>query len=174
MACSRLLLYPILWPKFHRARHVANAHPPVKVASTSQGRIHQSRSHPPVKVTSTSQSRIHQSRSHPPVKVAPTSQGHTHKSRSHPPVEVTPTSQSHTHQSRSICNVACTVAIHSQVSLPCRAQYKQEPAICSSIPQTFTDILRCPQSIFGVSLFLLRAFMFDQFVEMLHLFSSPP
>ena len=81
MECSRLLLYPILRTIFHRARHVVTSHPPVKVAPTNQGRIHQSRSHPPVKVASTSQSRIHQSESHPPVRVASTSHGLTHQSR---------------------------------------------------------------------------------------------
>ena len=97
-------------------------------ASTSQGNIHRSRWHPPVKVTSTSPGRTHKSGLHPPVKVPSTSQGHTHQSRSHPPVKGTPTSQGRTHQSRSSCNVACTVAVHSPVSLPCRAQDKQEPA----------------------------------------------
>ena len=81
MACSRLLLCPILHTKSHRKRHAATSHPPVKVAPTSQDRIHQLRSHPPVKVASTSQGHTHQSGSHPPVKVTPTSQAHTHQSR---------------------------------------------------------------------------------------------
>ena len=124
MACSRLLLCPILHTKFDRTRHVATSHLPVKVAPTSQGRIHQPRSHPPAKVESTNQGRIHQSGSHPPVKVSPTSQGSAHQSRPQPMVKVAPTSPSRTHQSRSICNVACTVAVHrqGQPALPCTVQ----------------------------------------------------
>ena len=150
MRRSCLLLYPILLTTIHRARHVAISHPPVKVASTSQARTHQSRSHPLVKVASTSQARthqsgshplvrvastsqglIHQSRSRPPVKVTPTGQGRTHQARPHPPAQVAPTSQGHTSLSMSIRKVACTVAVRKQVSLPCRAQNKEELAICS-------------------------------------------
>ena len=103
--------------------------PCCKFASTSQGRTHQSRSHPPVKVASTSQGRIQQSMSHPPAKVASTSQSRIHQSGSHPPVKVSPTIPGCTHQSRSICNMACTVPLHCRDSLPCRAQYKQEPVM---------------------------------------------
>ena len=98
------------------------------VHATLQLRTHWSRSPPPVRVAPTSQGRIHQSGSHPPVKAAHTSQSRIHQSRSHPLVKVAPAKQGRTHQSRSICDVACTVAVTTQISLPCRAQYKQEPA----------------------------------------------
>ena len=137
MGCSRLLLYPILRTIFHRACHVANSHPPVKVAPTSQGRTHQSRSHSPVKVAYTSQSRIpqqgliHQSRSHPPVKVTPTGQSRTHQARRLPPFQVAPTSQDRFATWRALCHSIVGSACPAMHSTNRNLPYASDPAcIC--------------------------------------------